>query len=70
MTQKLRIVSKQDGFRRAGVAHHGTQTYSLDHFSDAELAALKAEPMLVVDTVEVPDEAGEAKADDARKAKK
>lgn len=56
MAKKIRITAKRDGFRRAGIAHHGTQTYPADHFSEEELAALKAEPMLVVDEIDEPEQ--------------
>lgn len=48
----VRITSKLDGFRRAGVAHPATPTeYQDDAFSEEQLAALKAEPMLTVELV-------------------
>ena len=51
----IRITAKRDGFRRAGMAHHGTREYP-DGFFDAEpLASLKAEPMLVVEAVRAGD---------------
>lgn len=47
----IRITAKRSGFRRAGMAHYGTQEYP-DNFFDAEtLAILKAEPMLEVEEV-------------------
>lgn len=47
------IASKRDGFRRAGVEHPSTPTlYADDRFTDEQLAALEAEPMLVVHHVE------------------
>ena len=47
------IASKRDGFRRAGVEHSSTPTlYADDRFTDEQLAALEAEPMLVVHHVE------------------
>lgn len=47
----IRITAKRNGFRRAGMAHYGTQEYP-DGFFDAEtLASLKAESMLVVEEV-------------------
>lgn len=46
----IRITSKIDGFRRAGVAHPAAPTeYPDDEFSKEQLAALKAEPMLIVE---------------------
>ena len=47
------IASKRDGFRRAGVEHSSTPTlYADNHFTDEQLAALEAEPLLVVHHVE------------------
>lgn len=43
------ITAKRDGFRRLGIAHSAQGTaYPDDHFTPAQLAVLKAEPMLVV----------------------
>ncbi|MDW7643447.1 MAG: HI1506-related protein [Desulfuromonadales bacterium] len=51
----IRITSKYPGFRRCGIAHSKEPTdYPADRFSKKELAALKAEPMLVVEEVEEP----------------
>lgn len=48
----IRITSKQDGFRRCGVAHPADATeHADDAFSAAQLKALQAEPMLVVEVV-------------------
>jgi hypothetical protein len=45
----IRITSKQDGFRRCGIAHPKAATdYPDDRFTKAELDTLQAEPMLVV----------------------
>jgi hypothetical protein len=52
----IRITSKREGFRRAGLAHSANPAhYFDDHFTAEQLAALKAEPMLVVE--ELPDDA-------------
>lgn len=49
----IRITAKQPNFRRAGIAHSVTPTeYPDNHFTAEQLAALKAEPMLVVEIVE------------------
>lgn len=43
------IISKKEGFRRAGVEHSETPTvYSEDRFTPQQLAEIKAEPMLIV----------------------
>lgn len=48
----IQITAKRDAFRRCGMAHSDkTQTYADGHFSQAELAELQAEPMLVVTLV-------------------
>jgi len=56
MAKKLRIISKTDGFRRCGIAHPAEAThYDLDRFSEAEIKALKDEPNLIIDEVDVKD---------------
>lgn len=50
----IQILCKQPGFRRCGVAHPAQAVYPDGHFSPAQMAALKAEPMLVV--TEIADE--------------
>ena len=50
----IRITSKRDGFRRCGIAHTGTEVYPDDRFTPAELAALQAESLLVVDILREP----------------
>ena len=42
----VKIIAKKDGFRRAGLAHFGTQVYPDDHFTEAQLEALGNEPNL------------------------
>ena len=49
------ITSKREGFRRCGVAHAaGPTQWPDDRWTDAELDALMAEPMLTLDYVEQP----------------
>ena len=57
----IRIASKKEGFRRCGIAHSAKPTeYPNDRFTKKDLAALKADPTLIVD--EIPDKpAAEAK---------
>jgi hypothetical protein len=51
----IRIKSRKAGFRRCGIPHPATFVeYPDGRFSEAELAILKAEPML---TVEIAQEA-------------
>lgn len=49
----IRITARVAGFRRAGIAHaaHPVE-YPVDRFTPEQLAALKAEPMLVVEQIE------------------
>ena len=49
----IRIKSKQAGFRRAGMAHPADWTEYPDRkFTAAQLAALAAEPRLIVEIIE------------------
>ncbi len=73
MAKKLQIISKRDGFRRAGHAFSSTPTL-LDpaDLKKEQIEALKAEPMLVVVEVDVKEEkpagkktGGAGKDDDA-----
>lgn len=50
----LRVVTKRDGFRRAGIEWSGTTVVPLSDLTDDQVEALKSEPMLVVDEVDVP----------------
>lgn len=46
---EITITAKRDGFRRCGVSHSGTPvTWPDGTFTEAEIAILRAEPMLVV----------------------
>ena len=48
----IRISSKRDGFRRAGMAHpKGPVEYPDDQFSEEQLKAMKAEAMLTVEEI-------------------
>ena len=47
----IRITSKKDGFRRAGMAHRGVREYPDKTFDAEQMAALEAEPMLVVEVL-------------------
>lgn len=49
----IRITSKIDGFRRAGMSHsHTPCDYPVEAFSDNQLAQIEAEPNLVVQQIE------------------
>jgi hypothetical protein len=53
----VRITSLQEGFRRCGVAHPaGATDYPDDRFTKAELAILKAEPVLLVEELSDPSD--------------
>jgi len=53
----IRITAKKDGFRRAGLVHPATPTdHPIERFTASQLVDLKAEPMLVVQELELPDE--------------
>lgn len=63
----IRITSKRDGFRRAGIAHAALATdYKNDDFSEEQLALLQAEPMLVVEIIADVEPAVEADAETAK----
>ena len=63
----LIITAKRDGFRRCGVRHPATPvTHEDGTFTDEQVAALKAEPNLIVveaDTKAKTDAEADAKAD-------
>ncbi len=65
----LRITSKVDGFRRAGLSHPAVAAdHPAESLTDEQIEALKAEPMLVVEELDVPDEGeGGKKAPSSRK---
>lgn len=61
----LKIKSKKAGFRRCGMAHSAEFVeYPDGRFSKAEIAALKADPMLIVEEI-----AGEASKSTGQKGK-
>lgn len=47
----IRITAKRDGFRRAGARHQGVQEYPDGFFTPEQLEALKAEPLLILETL-------------------
>ena len=52
----IRITSKHDGFRRAGISHPAHPTdYPAEDITPEQLAALQADPMLVVQELDLPD---------------
>jgi len=60
--QALQVISKRDGFRRAGREWHGSTTVPLDDLTGEQIEQLEAEPMLVVLQVEMPAEASSEQA--------
>ena len=54
--QALQVISKRDGFRRAGREWHGSTTVPLDDQTDEQIEQLESEPMLVVLQVDMPGE--------------
>jgi hypothetical protein len=51
----IRITAKLDGFRRAGMAHtKEPKEYPDNKFTKEQLAALTAEPMLIVEVIAGP----------------
>lgn len=66
-TPAVTIHSKKPGFRRAGIEHPAIATYPAGHWTEDELAALMAEPMLIVSEAGDP-EPGPPSGDDIRAA--
>jgi septal ring factor EnvC (AmiA/AmiB activator) len=59
----LHIAARRDGFRRFGIEHSARATlWPDDHFTAQELAALKADPQLIV--IQVQDDAPRLQAAD------
>jgi hypothetical protein len=52
---KLRVTTRKDGFRRAGRAWHGVTEIDSATLTPAQIAALKAEPMLLVEEISPPE---------------
>ena len=55
-TAALRVIAKQDGFRRAGRAWSGETVVPLSELSDEQIEQLENEPKLVVIETELPTE--------------
>ena len=65
MRQVLQVISKRDGFRRAGREWHGTTLVPLDELTREKYEQIVHEPMLVAQLMEVPEEqVGELAAPD------
>jgi len=70
MPRMTEITTRRDGFRRAGVSHHGTALHPEGAFTADELARLRAEPMLVVREIEQPAAADDGDEPAATKPRK
>jgi len=65
MRQVLQVISKRDGFRRAGREWHGTTIVPLSELTPEQYEQINREPMLVAQLMEVPEEqVGELTATD------
>lgn len=65
MRQVLQVITKRDGFRRAGREWNGTTTVPLDELTDEQCEQIANEPMLVSLLLEIPTEqVGELAATD------
>lgn len=56
MRQVLQVISKRDGFRRAGREWHGTTIVPLDGLTREKYEQIVREPLLVAQLMEVPEE--------------
>ncbi len=65
MRQVLQVISKRDGFRRAGREWHGTTFVPVQELTREQFEQIDREPMLVAQLMEVPEEqVGELAAPD------
>lgn len=64
MAKQVIIYSRAGGgFRRGGIAHKpGRDEHPFERFTDEQLAAIKAEPLLHVEIVDLPEPKGDGKA--------
>ncbi|MDR6767480.1 hypothetical protein J2W88_002761 [Acidovorax delafieldii] len=56
MRQVLQVITKRDGFRRAGREWHGTTLVPLEELTREQYIQIGSEPMLVAQLMEVPEE--------------
>lgn len=49
--KRIRVTALRDGFRRAGRAWSGETELAEGDLTEAQLAAVKAEPMLIVEEI-------------------
>lgn len=53
--EHIRVISKRDGFRRAGLVHSGGAVFHKKaDLTKEQIEALKGEPMLIVDEMDPP----------------
>ena len=65
MRQVLQVISKRDGFRRAGREWHGTTIVPVEELTYEQHRQITSEPLLVAQLMEVPEETvGELTATD------
>ena len=65
MRQVLQVISKRDGFRRAGREWHGTTFVPVEELTREQFEQIDREPMLVAQLMEVPEEQAAELADQA-----
>lgn len=58
-TGKIRIISTTPGFRRGGVSHPADKTYPANHFTEKQLDAFRADPVLTVLDGDLPSDGAE-----------
>lgn len=61
----VRVTTKIEGFRRAGIAHYGTVEYPQGSLTEEQISQLLAEPNLVVDLILTPHKQKGSLCDDA-----
>jgi hypothetical protein len=58
LAASLAVLCRQPGFRRAGQAHPARAEYPPGHFTEEQLEAMAAEPMLQLLPIEIPEGEG------------
>lgn len=67
----VRIKSKKEGFRRAGIAHSTKPTdHPFERFCARQLKALADDPMLDVEIIDEPEPVPEPEPEPERKGKR
>lgn len=52
-TRGLKVTTKRDGFRRAGIEWNGTTTVALSELTAEQVEAIQAESLLIVEEVDI-----------------